>query len=158
MHIYRWVKGDKVPERIQEFIKISHEGGHYAYDENYNGGHFESSIRTCVLYILENNSLVCLGIGTQYTNTVERHDIWNFDDNKNRRLFIDHLWTHPEHRSKGYGTIMLKALESELLSYEQSTIYVVGIHSAGSFYVKKRLLAHRNCFRCGTTGTTFGCM
>lgn len=103
MHIYRWVKGDKVPERIQELIKISHEGGHYAYNENYNGGHFESSIRTCVLYILENNSLVCLGIGTQYTNTVERHDIWNFDDNKNH-LFIDHLWTHPKHRCKGYGT------------------------------------------------------
>lgn len=132
MNIYRWVKGDKVPEKIRHLINISHEGG-------YNGSHFKLSIRACVLYI-ENNSLVCLGIGKQYGRTVERNDIWNFDANKDRRLFIDHLWTHPEHRGKGYGTIMLKALESELNSYEQSTIYIVGIHSAGSFYVKNGYL------------------
>jgi len=99
MHIYRWVKGDKVPEKIQKLIEISHERGH-----------FKLPIRTCVLYILENNA--------QYGWT-SRHMGFRCQ----QKPYLD----------SGYGTLMLKALETELQSYEQSTIYIVGIHSAGAF-------------------------
>jgi GNAT superfamily N-acetyltransferase len=140
--VYCWSKGQEVPEDIKAMIKLAKELDGY----NGYGMHFVLPIKTYVIYSLdENDGLRALGIGTQYAEDPghhDRNDIWPFTDNRSRLLFIDYMWVHPDHRGEGYGSILLRKLESELhtANVSNATIYVISVDSAAPFYIKNGYL------------------
>lgn len=89
---------------------------------------------------VENGCLAALGIAARYDGShFERNDQWNFEENKDRHLWIDFLWARE--KRKGYGSRILEELEGVLKPFGENVprpnIYVLATSDATEFYLKK---------------------
>lgn len=91
---------------------------------------------------LRNTKKQIIGIGSLgiYTSdTRHRCDVWGFNANRQRLIWVDHIEVYNEYQGKGYGKKILAELEKLALPYlaelnNHRNIYVAAVAEALGFY------------------------